>query len=200
MSLDIATTDQSHRAKLLVVIASTRPGRVGKPVADWFVDEARAHSGFDVEVADLVELALPLLDEPAHPRLGQYTHEHTKRWSALVDDADAVVFVMPEYNHSFNAALKNAIDFLHNEWAYKPVGLVSYGGMSGGIRAVHGIKSVLSVLRAVPVVDTVAIPMVSSMLHDGEFTPTDIVAASAKTMLDELVKLAGALTPLRAKR
>lgn len=186
--------------KLLVVIASTRPGRVGKPVADWFVDQARAHSGFDVELADLAELALPLLDEPGHPRFGNYIHDHTRTWSALVAGADAVVFVMPEYNHSFNAALKNAIDYLHAEWAYKPVGFVSYGGMSGGIRAVAAIRQVVTTLRMVPVTDAVAIPMVTSMVSDDGFQPTDVVSNSAKVMLDELVKVAEALHPLHADR
>ena len=105
---------------------------------------------------------------------------------------------MPEYNHSYNAALKNALDYLNREWAYKPVGLVSYGGISGGLRAVQALKPVLAALRMVPVVDAVTIPMVRTMLRDDEFEPTDIVAASAKTMLDELVKLAPALAGVRA--
>ncbi len=184
--------------KLLVIIGSTRPGRIGKPVGDWFVRQATEHGGFDVEVADLAELALPLLDEPAHPATGNYTHEHTRDWSARVAAADAVVFVMPEYNHSYNAAVKNAIDYLNREWAYKPVGLVSYGGISGGLRAVQALKPVLAALRMVPVLDAVTIPMVRTMLRDDEFEPTAIVAASAKTMLDELVKLAPALAGVRA--
>ncbi|WP_375490933.1 NADPH-dependent FMN reductase [uncultured Jatrophihabitans sp.] len=183
--------------KLLVVIASTRPGRVGKPVADWFVDQARAHTAFDVEVADLAELALPLLDEPNHPRLRRYEHEHTKRWSEIVDRADAVVFVMPEYNHSFNAALKNAIDYLHHEWAYKPVGLVSYGGVSGGMRAAKALLPVLQPLRTLLVADSVLIPMVGSMIDDGVFQPNEIVADSAKPMLDELATVAQATQSLR---
>jgi NAD(P)H-dependent FMN reductase len=105
---------------------------------------------------------------------------------------------MPEYNHSYNAALKNAIDFLNREWAYKPVGLVSYGGVSGGLRAVQALKPVITALRMTPVVDAVTIPMVKSMFTDGRFEPTDIVTASAKVMLDELVKLARALGTLRA--
>jgi NAD(P)H-dependent FMN reductase len=183
--------------KLLVIVGSTRPGRVGRPVADWIVRQATEHGGFEVEVADLAEIDLPLLDEPVHPAKGQYTHQHTKDWSARVAAADAFVFVMPEYNHSYNAALKNAIDYLNREWAYKPVGLVSYGGISGGLRAVQAIKPVVSALRMTPAVDAVTIPMVQSMVTDGTFEPTDIVAASAKTMLDELVKLAAALEPLR---
>jgi hypothetical protein len=113
---------------LQIIIASTRPGRVGLPVARWFESRARTHGGLDVEVVDLAEIDLPFVDEPNHPRLRQYTQQHTKDWSAKVDAADAFVFVMPEYNYGFNAPLKNAIDYLHQEWLYKPVGLVSYGG------------------------------------------------------------------------
>jgi len=184
--------------KLLVIIGSTRPGRIGKPIGDWFVGQAAEHGGFDVDVADLAELNLPLFDEPAHPATGQYTHEHTKAWSARVAAADAYVFVLPEYNHSYSAAVKNAIDYLNREWAYKPVGLVSYGGISGGLRAVQALKPVLAALRMTPVVDAVTIPMAKTMLRDDAFEPTDIVAASAKTMLDELVKIAPALAGLRA--
>jgi NAD(P)H-dependent FMN reductase len=184
--------------KLLVIVASTRPGRVGRPVADWFVERAVEHGGFEVELADLAEIDLPLLDEPAHPATGQYIHQHTKGWSARVAAADAFVYVMPEYNHSYNAALKNAIDYLNREWAYKPVGLVSYGGVSGGLRAVQALKPVISALRMTPVLDAVTIPMVRTMMHDGTFEPNDIVSVSVKAMLDELVKLAGALGTLRS--
>jgi NAD(P)H-dependent FMN reductase len=184
--------------RLLVVIASTRPGRVGKPVADWFMAQAREHGGFEVEVADLAELQLPLLDEPYHPRLQRYEHDHTLRWSAMVGAADAIVFVMPEYNHSFNAALKNAIDYLHVEWNYKPVGFVSYGGVAGGQRAVGQLKPVLGAVRATPVYDSVLIPWVATMIDDGVFRPSEPVAESVRPMLDELVKLARAHESLRA--
>ena len=109
--------------KLSIIIASTRPGRVGVPVAEWFRDRALEHDGFDVDVVDLAAVNLPLFDEPNHPRFRQYVHQHTKDWSAIVDESDAFVFVMPEYNYGFNAAIKNAIDYLHHEWTYKPVGV-----------------------------------------------------------------------------
>src|SRR5271167_1407231 len=94
--------------KLQVIIASTRPSRVGPKVADWFYAEAVEHTGFDVELVDLAAVNLPLLDEPHHPRLRRYEHQHTRDWSASIERGDAFAFVMPEYNHSFNAALKNA--------------------------------------------------------------------------------------------
>jgi NAD(P)H-dependent FMN reductase len=184
--------------KLLVIIASTRPGRIGRTIGDWFVKQAVEHNGFDVEIADLAELHLPLLDEPAHPSTGRYEHQHTKDWSARVAAADAFVFVMPEYNHSFSAPLKNAIDYLNREWAYKPVAFVSYGGVSGGLRAVQAIKPVVAALRMTPVVDAVTIPMVHSLVDDQGFHPTDIVSASAKSTLDELVRVSKALAALRA--
>jgi NAD(P)H-dependent FMN reductase len=186
------------RPRLLVVIASTRPGRVGLPVGRWFDAQARAHDAFEVEVADLQELDLPFMDEPNHPRLGQYTHQHTKDWSATVNRADAFAFVMPEYNYSLTAPLKNAIDFLHQEWLYKPVGLVSYGGVSGGTRAAQMVKQVVTTLKMTPLPEAVAIPFVAKLIDDdGEFVPNETIEQSAKAMLDELVRVSVALAVLR---
>lgn len=183
--------------RLLVVVASTRPGRAGRSIGDWFVDVARAHSGFEVDVADLAELALPFHDEPAHPRLGRYEHEHTRQWSAQVAAADAVVFVMPEYNYSFSAPLKNAFDYLHNEWKYKPAGFVSYGGVSGGLRAVQQFKQVVTTLTMLPVPVQVALVNYADHLRDGVFEPDAGAEGAAKTMLDELSRIAPALATLR---
>ena len=105
-----------------IVTSSTRPTRIGHHVAQWVASQAP--DGVEVEPIDLRDLALPLLDEPEMPSSGQYAHEHTKRWAALVDGVDAVVFVMPEYNRGYNAALKNAIDYLYAQWQGKPVACV----------------------------------------------------------------------------
>ena len=181
---------------LQIVIASTRPGRVGERFARWFEGEARAHGGFEVEVVDLAEVALPFFDEPRHPRLQQYEHQHTKDWSARVSRADAFVLVAPEYNHGYNAVLKNAIDFLHNEWFDKPVGFVSYGGVASGTRMVQALKPVLLSVRMVPVVESVNIPFLQQFLtEDGEVAPNDVMVASAQAMLDELARVAGKLRP-----
>src|ERR1035441_10325151 len=114
---------------LTVIIGSTRPGRAGLPIAQWFVGRAIAHGAFEVRVVDLAELNLPFLDEPNHPRLRQYTHQHTKNLSAIVSASDAFVIVTPEYNYGLTAPVKNAIDFLNQEWMDKPIGFVSYGGV-----------------------------------------------------------------------
>ena len=184
--------------RLGIIVASTRPGRRGRGIAEAIHARAVEHGAFDVEILDLAEIDLPFLDEPHEATEGIYVHEHTREWSRRVDALDAFVFVMPEYNHSYNAPLKNAIDYLNREWAHKPVGLVSYGGVSGGLRAVQALKPVLSSLRMTPVVDAVTVPMVRTMMNGETFEPTDIVATSAKVMLDELVRYATALAGLRS--
>ena len=187
--------------KLLIVIASTRPGRIGMPVANWFVEQAEAHGGFELELVDLQELDLPLLDEPNHPRLRNYTKDHTRAWSATVDSADAVVFVTAEYNHSYTAALKNAIDYLHHEWRHKPLGFVSYGGVAAGTRAMQALKPVAIALALVPVVAAVNIPFVQQFLtEDGVIVGNDVMVQAAAAMLDELMEMHGALAPLRAAK
>jgi NAD(P)H-dependent FMN reductase len=185
---------------LQVVLVSTRPGRVGAPVADWFRDHAVRQNRFDVELVDLAEVNLPLFDEPVHPRLRQYAHEHTRGWSARVARADAFVFVTPEYNHGAPPSLVNAIDYLVHEWAYKPAGFVSYGGAAGGARSVQMTKLMLVALKVMPLPETVLIPFFTTMIDkaSGRFAPPDALAAAADTMLTELRRWTDALRALRS--
>ena len=184
--------------RLSIIIGSTRPGRAGLPIADWFADRARGHGGFEIDVVDLAELNLPMLDEPNHPRLRQYTHQHTKEWSARVAGSDAIVIVTPEYNHGYSAAVKNAIDYLHHEWHYKPVGFVSYGGVAAGTRAMQQLKQVVTALRMLPLTDAVNIPFHTQFLDDdGRVQANEVMEQAADVMLDELVRVAEALRPLR---
>jgi len=182
---------------LAIIVASTRPGRAGAPIAQWFAARAKDHGGFDVNVIDLADVGLPLLDEPNHPRLRQYVHQHTKDWSATIEAADAFVFVTPEYNYGYPASLKNAIDYLHHEWQHKPVGFVSYGGVAAGTRAVQQLKQVVTTLRMLPVFDSVNIPFHAQFLRDGTFHANEVLDQAADTMLDELVRTEAALRPLR---
>jgi NAD(P)H-dependent FMN reductase len=185
---------------LRIIIGSTRPGRVGPSVAVWITERAVEHGGFDVQLTDLAELNLPLLDEPNHPRLAQYTHQHTKDWSALVAASDAFVFVTPEYNYGFNAALKNAIDYLFNEWHHKAAGIVSYGGIAAGTRATQMLKQVLTALKIMPVPEAVNIPFVAQHLdEERRFKSTELIDASATAMLDELLKWTESLAGLRQR-
>jgi NAD(P)H-dependent FMN reductase len=183
----------------MVIIASTRPQRVGLPVATWFVEHAKADGRFDIEIADLKEIDLPAIDEPNHPRLQNYEHEHTKRWSARVRAADAFVFVTPEYNYGLAPALVNALDYLFVEWAYKPAGYVSYGGVSGGTRSVQMSKLVVTSLKIMPLPEAVTIPFVAKHVDpSGVFKPEGGMIRAATVMLDELHRWTEALKPLRS--
>ena len=185
---------------LQVIIASTRPGRVGAPVGDWIFQRAIEHGGFTAELVDLAAVALPMMDEPRHPRLRQYEHQHSRDWSATVDRADAFVFVLPEYNYGFNAPIKNAIDYLHEEWQYKPAGLVSYGGVSAGTRAAQMLKQVLTTLKVMPLPEAVSIPFVQQFLDaDGSIAANDMMEQSATAMFDELLRWTQVLAPLRER-
>lgn len=135
--------------RLGVVIASIREGRIGLPIAQWFIERARLDGRFDVDVIDLKELDLPLFAERNHPRFQKYEHEKQKAWSGRVAALDAFVLVTPEYNHGTSPALLNALDYLFVEWHYKPVAFVSYGGISGGLRGVQHTKPTLAAMRMV---------------------------------------------------
>ena len=183
---------------LQIIIASTRPGRVGLPIGRWVRDRAVEHGAFEVELIDLAEVNLPFLDEPQHPRLGRYEHQHSKDWSAKIAAGDAFVFVMPEYNHGYNAPLKNAIDFLYYEWQHKPVGFVSYGGVAAGTRAVQAIKPVLAVLKMTPSVESVPIAFFGQYLDEqGRFHGTDALNQACVAMFNELMRLDALLRPAR---
>lgn len=184
--------------RLHVVITSTRPSRKGPAIARWVVEQAQAHGKFEVELVDLAEVALPAMDEPAHPRLRQYEHEHTKAWSASVDKADAFVFVTPEYNYSAPPALVNALDYLFWEWHYKPAGFVCYGGISGGLRGVQMARLMVSSLRMMPLPETVPIPSFTDFIDaHGAFVGNEAHTKGTHTMLDELARWTTAMATLR---
>jgi NAD(P)H-dependent FMN reductase len=184
--------------KLKIIVTSTRPGRIGLPIGEWFVEASTKHGGFEVELVDLATVNLPLFDEPNHPMSGQYEHDHTKEWSEIVKTADAFVMVLPEYNYFAPATLINAIDFLHHEWNYKPVGIVSYGGVSAGTRSAQSIKPLLTSVKTMPIPEGVFIPFVNQFIDTDEhrFVANEGHYEAANRVLDELLKWATALQPL----
>ncbi len=186
---------------LQIINASTRSGRSGHLVSEWFFEFARRYGNFDIQLIDLAEVGLPLFDEPRHPRLGQYEHAHTKAWSAIVEQADAYVFVTPEYDHAPPASLVNALQYLVHEWAYKPVGFVSYGGVSGGTRSVQMTKPIVTALKMMPIPEAVVIPFFTQYIDSdtGTFDPGEVQEKAAGVMLDELLRWAQALRPLRTE-
>lgn len=181
-----------------IITSTTREGKKGIIVANWIVELARQSNLFEVELLDLAAINLPLMDEPNHPRLQQYTHEHTKKWSEKIQQADGFIIVLGEYNFSFPAPIKNALDYLFNEWKFKPVGLVSYGGISGGLRASQMLKLVITALSMMPLATQVSLPFFTKHINDEElFVPDETIIKSADAMLKDLNRWADALKTMR---
>jgi NAD(P)H-dependent FMN reductase len=184
--------------KLNVIIGSTRPTRAGPAVARWVAEVAREHAAFDVELVDLAEFNLPLLDEPAHPATQHYEHEATKQWSASVASADAFLFVSPEYDYFPPASVVNAVQVLLREWVYKPAGIVSYGGISGGLRGAQMLRQLLSNVNVHALPQVVPVPMFSQFIgDDGSFLPNEPTKDGLNGLLSELHKWAVALKTIR---
>ncbi|MBS0535968.1 MAG: NAD(P)H-dependent oxidoreductase [Proteobacteria bacterium] len=185
--------------KLNIIVGSTRPGRIGLPIAKWFNEAVSKDARFEPALVDLAEINLPMFDEPKHPLMQDYQHEHTKKWSKIVAAADAYVFVTPEYDYFAPAPLINALTYLSKEWHYKAAGLVSYGGVSGGLRSAQSIKLMLTGLKMMPLPEGVPMPFAGKQIENGVFKSNELIDLSVKNMLDELAKWTGALAALHAK-
>ncbi|WP_425052767.1 NADPH-dependent FMN reductase [Psychromarinibacter sp. S121] len=185
--------------KLKVITGSTRPGRVGPTIAKWVAEAATAHGGFEVEAIDIADMQLPFLDEPNHPAMQDYQHDHTKAWSAKVADADAFLFLTPEYDSYPSAVLVNAVQVLLNEWKYKPAAVVSYGGVSGGLRAAQELRQLLSNVSMVAIPQGVPVPFFPQFIDENAvFKPNDPMTDGLTLVLDELAKWAEPLKALHA--
>ncbi len=184
--------------RLHTLICSTRPGRVGPFVAQWLHELAVQQGKFEAFLIDLADFKLPVYDEPEHPVRQNYLHEHTKKWAASVDAADAYVFVTPEYNFGPPPSLLNALNYVYKEWNYKPAGIVSYGGTSGGMRSAQLEKLTLTTLKMMPLVEAVAVQNVSGHLdRNRNFMPNDYHVNSGISLLNELHRWALALKTMR---
>jgi NAD(P)H-dependent FMN reductase len=193
-------------SKVLVIVGSTRPGRAADLVMPWLIARARAHQGFDTEVADLRDWPLPIFAEHAGT-IGDindptYSGPIVQAWNKKVKQADAFIVVTPEYNHSIPAALKNAIDTVWLSFGFrnKPVAAVGYSGsIGGGIRAIEHLAHVFIEAEAVPLRNTVVIPFVRTAFGaDGEPVDpeTDI---RLQVMLEDLAWWSSALEKARAE-
>lgn len=181
-----------------IILGSTRPGRLGEPVARWVYEVASKRHDAEFELVDVKEFALPHLDEPIPASMGQYTQAHTKAWSKKIASLDAFVFVTPEYNHSTSGALKNAIDYLYAEWNNKAAGFVSYGS-SGGVRAVEHLRLVMGELQVADVRAQVSFSILTDFENFRAFRPDPSKLKALGTMLDQLIAWGTALQPLRAR-
>ena len=182
--------------RIAIILGSTRPGRKGEAVAKWVYEIAQKRSDADFELVDIKDFNLPLLDEPLSPIMGQYTHQHTKDWSAKIASFDAYVFVTPEYNHATSGALKNAIDFLYVEWVNKVAGFIGYGGVSGA-RAVENLRLIMGELQVATVRAQVGLSMFTDFENFSVFKPAPNQEKHVHAMLDQVIAWATALKTLR---
>jgi NAD(P)H-dependent FMN reductase len=190
---------------LKVISGSVRPGRKGPIMARWIAEFAKANTNFTVETIDLGEVGLPLLDEPLPASMGKYEHTHTKEWSAQIAEADAFIFVTPEYNGNYPASLRNAMEFLYKEWAHKAAGILSYGYSAGGARAAKALAGDLTILNVMPLpkgITLVNFPQFIVSEEEGgkeALQVTEATENAAKGMLEDLMAWTEALSVLRKK-
>ncbi|WP_336207814.1 NADPH-dependent FMN reductase [Nonomuraea sp. LPB2021202275-12-8] len=182
--------------RIAIIIGSTRPGRTAENVARWVHDLAAKRDDATFELVDLLDFALPHLDEALPAATGQYDHSHTREWSETIASFDGFVFVTPEYNHSTSGALKNAIDFLFAEWADKAAAFVSYG-VDGGARAAEHLRQVLGQLKVADVQAQVTLSLHTDFENFSALRPGPHQEEKVTVMLDQLVSWASALRPLR---
>lgn len=174
---------------LKIISSTVRPGRKGPIVAKWITDLATENGNFNVELLDLGEINLPMMNEPNHPSLKKYQHEHSKWWSAKIEEADAFIFVTAEYDYNYPAPLRNALEYLSQEWSYKAAGVVSYGGVSGGTRALNSLKNDLASLKVVALTEAVNFPFFQNNINDqNEFEANDISLKAAASMFKQLTR------------
>ena len=184
--------------KIAIIVGSTRPGRKGEVIAKWAYELARKRDDADFALVDLATFELPLLDEPMPATSGPYSHQHTRAWSTAIASFDGFVFVTPEYNHGTSGALKNAIDFLYNEWTDKAAGFIGYG-YTMGARAIENLRLVMASLQVATVRPQVGLSLTTDFERTGVFKPTDKQEQNLNTVVDHVVAWSGALKTLRTK-
>jgi NAD(P)H-dependent FMN reductase len=178
--------------KLMIIWGSSRSGRRGGVVADWVKSEVAKDGRFEVDFVDLTELKLPFFDEPTSPfsmqGLDDYTHPEGKVWAQRVQAVDSVIIITPEYNHGPPGVLKNTLDWVGPPWKDKPVGLISYGGISGGARAVEQLRSITIELGLINVANAIHFPSFAKTFESGE-QPSESTNENLKKMLNEILRL-----------
>ena len=180
--------------RILVVLASTRRGRICPKVGAWVTHIGRETVGATFEIVDLRDFPLPMDDEPEIPVRGVYAQEHTRLWSRKVSEGDAFVFVTPQYNWGYPAPLKNAIDHLYQEWVGKPAVIVTYGGHGGG-KCAEQLRQVTLGLKMRPVETMPALRLPRALIeaNDASVSPEREFAGDAEMVRQAFVELAAML-------
>jgi NAD(P)H-dependent FMN reductase len=189
--------------KIMVIISSVRKTRAADTVAPWVRKQLEQYEDIELDVADLREIPLPLFNADVHPAVANGFYEGNPEgtaWAQRVADADGFIFIVAEYNHGYTAALKNAIDWVAQGWYGKPAAFVSYGGISGGTRAVQQLKQVLLEVRMVPVHDAVYIPFVRQAFNEDGTPVNESLTGSFQALMTELTGWVRRLRPAADKQ
>jgi NAD(P)H-dependent FMN reductase len=183
-------TGGNDMLKIGIVLGSTREGRVSPQVGEWVKELADKRGDAEYKIIDIAEFKLPLLGEAGGDASG------AAAWSAQINDCDGFVFIAQEYNHSITGALKNALDYLRDEWNNKAAGIVSYGSV-GGARATEHLRGILSELSVAHVRVHPALSLFTDFENGSVFKPADVQKESVNQMLDQVVSWAAALKTVR---
>lgn len=176
--------------RVAVIVGSVRHGRFGTRVGAW-VHKRLVESSIDADVLDLADLSFP--DTMSE-------HPDVRGFASRIDSADAIVVITPEYNHSYPGPLKTAVDAVREPWRAKPVAFVSYGGLSGGLRAVEALRPVFAELHAVTIRDTVSLHNPWKPADDPDIEYPESAADEAlQRMMRQLLWWADALQEARRR-
>lgn len=193
----------ANMLKLKVILGSTRQGRFSEKPAAWIAAEAGKRGDMEVEVLDLRDYEMPFFDEPVSTSYKQepFKNEAVARWTKKISEGDAFVIIAPEYNHSMPAVLKNALDYVYQEWNNKPVAFISYGSALGA-RSVEQLREVAVELQMAPIRNAIHMPYDVLMAIGGGKSPEDVFQPfedRAKGLLDQLAWWGNALKAARSK-
>ena len=195
----LGTLTSPDRVRIQILLGSTREGRFGDRVANWFYGVATKREDLIAELIDLRDWPLPFFNEPVPPITGRYAPE-AQAWTAKVGEADGFVFVTPEYNFGYPAVLKNALDHIYHEWNNKPVSFVSYGGAAGGSRAVQQLREVVVELQMAPIRAEIAIPFARRLFDESGAIRDESYDGRANVLLDQLLWWTRALKAARVEK
>lgn len=179
--------------KLLVVTTSVREGRIADTILSTVQEQLASYPDFEVTVADFKKMPLPFFDSPISPSQEGFapTDPNVIKWTQMVEESDAVVMLVAEYNYSFTAVLKNAIDWMAKPWNEKPVALIGYGWV-GGSRAIAALRGVLGSMIGAKAMETEAnLRFTKEIDLDGTVLDQEATTASIKTVLEELTAILG---------
>lgn len=173
------------KPKILVIVGSTREGRVGRKIAEWYITEARkATRDLDFALYDIADLHLPVFNEAAPPMTHQYSDVQNKIEESLLE-ADGFVFVTSEYNHSIPGSLKNFLDYNYLGWHRKVAAYVGYG-VQGGTRAIEHLINVMTFFDVASLVEQVNINQIFEALNEDDIPKKEFISGSVAKQVAEL--------------